>query len=97
MRPGFFCPSLTYAWGITGLNFALFITLFSALTLMMISAPLERDEIGRIAMLSFAWLYVPYLLSFVLLIWDLPDGRSLGFVPVGGHRSRMIPGPTLPG
>lgn len=72
---GLFLPSLTYIWGITGLNCALFISFFSALTFMMISAPLDRDEIGRIAMLCFAWLYVPYLLSFVLLIWDKPDGR----------------------
>ncbi|MDR3557760.1 MAG: phosphatidate cytidylyltransferase [Syntrophobacteraceae bacterium] len=72
---GLFIPYLTYRWGVTGLNSALFLSLFSALTLMMISAPLDRDEIGRIAMLSFAWLYVPYLLSFVLLLWDGPNGR----------------------
>jgi phosphatidate cytidylyltransferase len=72
---GLLFPWLTYRWGITGLNCALFSSFFSALALMMLSAPLDRDEIGRIAMLAFAWLYVPYLLSFVLLIWDKPDGK----------------------
>ena len=43
---------------------------------MMVSAPLDRDEIGRIALLSFAWLYLPYFLSFVLLIGAEPQGRS---------------------
>ena len=72
---GLILPISAYSRGITGLSSALFIALFSALTLMMISKPLERDEIGRIAMLSFAWLYVPYLLSFLLLIWDRTNGR----------------------
>ncbi len=72
---GIFLPSLTYMWGIPGLNIALFISLFCALTLMMVSSPLDRDEMGTVAMLSFAWLYVPYLLSFVLPIWAKPDGR----------------------
>ncbi|MGC8495236.1 MAG: phosphatidate cytidylyltransferase [Syntrophobacteraceae bacterium] len=71
-----FLPFLTYRWGVTGLNSALFLSFFCALTLMMISAPLERDEIARIATLAFAWLYLPYLLSFVLLIWDGANGRS---------------------
>ena len=30
----------------------------------------------RIALLSFAWLYVPYFISFVLLIAGEPQGRS---------------------
>ena len=72
---GLLLPWLTYRWGVAGLNSALFISVFSALALMMLTAPLDREEIGRIAMLSLAWLYVPYLLSFVLLIWDRPEGR----------------------
>lgn len=73
---GVFLPSLAYTWGIAGLNSALFLSFFGALTLMMITTPLDRDEIQRIAMLCFAWLYVPYLLSFVLLIWEKSNGRS---------------------
>ena len=72
---GLFLPLGTYLWGITGLNFALFISFFAALSLMMLSSPLDRDQIGRIALLSFAWLYLPYFISFVLLIGAAPQGR----------------------
>jgi phosphatidate cytidylyltransferase len=72
---GLFLPLATYLWGITGLNFALFVSFFAALCLMMISSPLDCDEISRIALLSFAWLYVPYFISFVLLIGGAPRGR----------------------
>ncbi|HIJ77579.1 MAG TPA: phosphatidate cytidylyltransferase [Deltaproteobacteria bacterium] len=72
---GLFLPFATYLWGISGLNFALFVSFFAALCLMMISSPLDCDEISRIALLSFAWLYVPYFISFVLLIGRAPQGR----------------------
>jgi len=72
---GLFLPFATYLWGITGLNFALFVSFFTALCLMMISSPLDCEEINRIALLSFAWLYVPYFISFVLLIGGAPQGR----------------------
>ncbi len=72
---GLFLPLATYLWGITGLNFALFLSFFAALCLMMISSPLDCDEISRIALLSFAWLYLPYFISFVLLIRGAPQGR----------------------
>jgi phosphatidate cytidylyltransferase len=72
---GLFLPFATYLWGITGLNFALFVSFFAALCLMMISSPLDCGEISRIALLTFAWLYVPYFISFVLLIGGAPQGR----------------------
>ena len=72
---GLFLPLGTYLWGIAGLNSTLFISFFSALSLMMVCSPLDRDQIGRIALLSFAWLYLPYFLSFVLLIGAEPQGR----------------------
>jgi phosphatidate cytidylyltransferase len=72
---GLFMPLATYLWGLTGLNVALFISFFAALSLMMVSNPLDRDEIGCIALLLFAWLYLPYLISFVLLIGAAPHGR----------------------
>ena len=73
---GLFLPFATYLRGITGLNFGLFVSFFAALCLMMISSPLDRDEIGRIALVSFALLYLPYFLSFVLLLGGAPQGRS---------------------
>ncbi len=73
---GLFLPFATYLRGTTGLNFGLFVSFFAALCLMMISSPLDRDEIGRIALLYFALLYLPYFLSFALLLGEAPQGRS---------------------
>ncbi len=73
---GLLLPSGAYLSGITGLNFALFISFFAALFVMMISSPLDREEIGRIGHLCFAWMYLPYFISFILLIGVGQDGRS---------------------
>jgi len=73
---GLFLPLGTYLWGLTGLNLALFVSFFAALFIMMLSAPIDSDEIGRIALLSFAWLYLPYFISFVILVGAAPQGRS---------------------
>lgn len=72
---GIILPLSTYFWGITGLNFALFLSFFSALCLMMICCSFDRDEFIRIALLSFALIYVPYFISFVLLIGGESQGR----------------------
>jgi phosphatidate cytidylyltransferase len=72
---GLFMPLATHLWGITGLNFALFASFFAALSLMMLTSPLDGDQIGHIALLLFAWLYLPYFLSFVILIGGAPQGR----------------------
>ena len=72
---GLFLPFGTCLWGLTGLNCALFVSFFAALSLMMVTTPLDRDDIGNIALLLFAWLYLPYCISFVLLIGAEPHGR----------------------
>ena len=72
---GLLMPFSTYLWGTTGLDFALFVSFFVALLLMLISSPLDRNEIDRIALLSFCLLYLPYFISFVLLIGGAPQGR----------------------
>jgi len=72
---GLLMPLGTFLWGITGLNIALFVSFFAALSIMMISTPIDRNEIERIALLSFSWLYLPYLISFALLIASAAQGR----------------------
>jgi phosphatidate cytidylyltransferase len=72
---GLFLPLATHLWGVTGLDAALFISFFAALSTMLFTSPIHRDEIGRIANLAFAWLYVPYCLAFVLLLGAEPQGR----------------------
>lgn len=68
-------PLAAFFQGLPGLNFALFASFFAAVSLMMVTAPLDREEIGRVAMLLFTWIYLPYLISFVLLIGAVPHGR----------------------
>ncbi|MFZ2446430.1 MAG: phosphatidate cytidylyltransferase [Syntrophobacteraceae bacterium] len=68
-------PLGTFFWGTQGLNLVLFFSVFCAFFLMMLSSPRDPDEISRIARLALAWLYVPYMLSYVLLIGTVPGGR----------------------
>jgi phosphatidate cytidylyltransferase len=72
---GIFYPLAAYFLGLPGLGFALYLSLFAAFSLMMISSPCASDELARIAGLSLAWFYVPYLLSFFLLLGEAPQGR----------------------
>jgi len=68
-------PLGTFFWGLTGLNLCLFGAVFGSLILMMLSSPRDPDEISRIARLVFSWFYVPYLLSYVILLGAIPEGR----------------------
>lgn len=68
-------PMATFLWGIQGINLALLISVFAAFFLMMLSSPRDPEEIGRIAHLVLAWLYIPYMLSHLLLIGGFTEGR----------------------
>lgn len=72
---GVFFPIAAYVLGPPGLSFALYFSLLAAFAVMMISSPSASDELPRIARLTLAWLYVPYLLSYVLLLGSAPRGR----------------------
>ncbi|MHC1724647.1 MAG: phosphatidate cytidylyltransferase [Syntrophobacteraceae bacterium] len=72
---GFLLPLGAYLQGLDGLNTALLVSIFAAFCLMMLSSPLAQDSIPRVALLSLAWLYLPFLLSFVLLVGMAPQGR----------------------
>jgi phosphatidate cytidylyltransferase len=72
---GLLLPCSAHIWGLIGLNVALFVSFLGALCLMMISSPTDRDGINRISLLSFGLIYLPYCLSFVLLIGQEHQGR----------------------
>jgi phosphatidate cytidylyltransferase len=72
---GLYIPFAAYHWGSAGLSLALVACLFAAFSLTVLSAPLNSEEISRIAVLALCWLYVPYMLSFVLLVGAAPQGR----------------------
>ncbi|MCE5333944.1 MAG: phosphatidate cytidylyltransferase [Desulfobacteraceae bacterium] len=72
---GLLLPLAASLAGGTGLNVALALALFSALFLMLATSPLRSEDIACISLLCLGWLYVPYLLSFALLIGTAPAGR----------------------
>ncbi len=72
---GLALPLATFLQGLAGLNAALVLALFAAFLLMMLTSPLDADDIPRIGLLCLAWLYVPCLLSYTLLIGAVPAGR----------------------
>ncbi len=68
-------PLATFWGGVPGMNLVLIAAIFGAFSLMLLFSPRDPQEIGRIAHLVLAWLYVPYLLSHLLLLGAFPDGR----------------------
>ncbi|MEN6437472.1 MAG: phosphatidate cytidylyltransferase [Syntrophobacter sp.] len=72
---GVLFPLGAFFWGLPGLNLVLFCFLFGAFFLMMACSPRDPDGLQRIAQLTLAWFYVPYLLSYVLLLRAAPLGR----------------------
>ena len=62
-----------------GLHFALVAALFASLFALLAFAPREASGLSRIGLLSLGWLYIPYLLSYVLLIGKIDGGRAWMF------------------
>jgi phosphatidate cytidylyltransferase len=77
---GLMFPVATYVAGSTGLHTILVSGLFLAFSFLLFLSPQDPKGITRIALLSLGWLYIPYLLSYVLLIGQMKDGRSWLFL-----------------
>lgn len=60
--------------GFAGLHCALTASLLSAMLSLLFFAPRDLSGISRLAHFCLAWLYIPYLLSYVLLIGCLTEG-----------------------
>ena len=65
-----------YLGGVVALSGALAIAVF-VLVLLLFEAGLEAEALPRFAMAVLFILYVPFFFAHLLLIWDLPEGRSL--------------------
>lgn len=65
-----------YWGGVTALSGALAIAVF-VLVLLLFEAGLEAEALPRFAMAVLFILYLPFFFAHLLLIWDLPEGRSL--------------------
>lgn len=62
-----------------GVHFALVLSLFAGLLYLLAFSPLTLPVLSRLALLSLGWLYIPYLLSYVLLIGQIDGGRAWMF------------------
>lgn len=65
--------------GPIGLHAALVSGLFAGFFYLLAGSPLDQAGLGRLAQLNLGWLYIPYLLSFVLLIGKMEAGRAWMF------------------
>lgn len=65
--------------GLAWLHITLVAALFSSLVLILAVSPLDPFGIPRFALFQLGWLYIPYLLSYVLLIGQWQNGRSWVF------------------
>lgn len=62
--------------GAAGLHVVLMAGLFAAFFFILATSPGDPAEIDRLAKLVLGWLYVPYLLSYVMLIAKFSDARA---------------------
>lgn len=73
---GLILPLGAYLGGSTALHAVLVTGLFCGFLLLLATSPLDSMGPQKVAKLVLGWLYVPYLLSYVLLIGRMADSRS---------------------
>lgn len=71
---GLFLPLGASLGGFEGLHLALIGAFFCGLLALLFCTPLDPSGLTRLARFTFGWLYIPYLLSYVLLIGRLAEG-----------------------
>ncbi len=72
---GLVFPSAAAMGGATGLHSALVFCLFAGFLTLLFFSPQDSQGIAKLSRLSLGWLYIPYLLSYVLLIGQADQGR----------------------
>lgn len=68
-------PLATYWKGVLGLSIATVAIIFVALTIHLLLYAKEEAVLQSLGALVFAQLYIPFLLSHVLLLFQVPSGR----------------------
>ncbi len=85
---GLCMPGFAFVAAGSGLHGCLVLGFFFGLTGLLFFAPNEPLGLARLAHMIFGWLYIPYLLSYVLLIGRTGQGREwvffLLFVTIAG-------------
>lgn len=73
---GLLMPLGAFLGGTLGLHGTLAAALFLGLLLLLSLCPLDPAGLGRLAQACLGWLYIPYLLSFALLIGQGASPRA---------------------
>ncbi|NTW35594.1 MAG: phosphatidate cytidylyltransferase [Syntrophobacteraceae bacterium] len=76
---GLCMPGFAFVAAASGLHVCLVLGVFLGLTGILVSAPNDSAGLARIANMIFGWLYIPYLLSYVLLIGRSEQARQWVF------------------
>jgi phosphatidate cytidylyltransferase len=74
LATGLLLPLGASLGGFSGLHCALIVCLFSGLLALLLFSPSDPSGISRLARFTLSWLYIPYLLSYVLLMGHLAEG-----------------------
>ena len=75
LAAGLLLPLATYWKGILGLNTATVAAIFLALTIHLLLYAKQKPVLQSLGATVFAQLYIPFLLSHVLLLLQVPSGR----------------------
>ena len=75
LAAGLLVPLATYWKGIMGLSAATVGVIFVALTVHLLLYAQQKAVLKSLGIMVFALLYIPFLLSHVLLLFQVPSGR----------------------
>ena len=75
LATGLLLPLATYWKGILGLSTATVAVIFVALTIHLLLYAKQKAVLQSLGAMVFAQLYIPFLLSHVLLLFQVPSGR----------------------
>lgn len=76
---GLCMPGFAFVAAASGLHVCLVLGVFLGLTGILFCAPNDSAGLARLASVVFGWLYIPYLLSYVLLIGRTEQAREWMF------------------
>lgn len=74
LTAGLLLPFGAFLGGFVGLHCALLVALSAGMLSLLFFAPLDFSGISRLAHFCLGWLYIPYLLSYLLLIGRMAEG-----------------------
>jgi phosphatidate cytidylyltransferase len=75
LAAGLLVPLATYWKGVIGLSVATVAVIFVALTVHLLLYAKQKAVLQSLGIMVFALLYIPFLLSHVLLLFQVPSGR----------------------